>query len=484
MFYLTRWLAAGPRRAGFYHGRLAPVAGLALLVLGLVYATIGGNEPPNGLALFTLLGQVMLLLACLAMPLAALGGFAHEHEGPALSLLLLTTLTPRDLAVGKLVAVVGRAVLVLLALAPLLLLCRSLGGVEVAQIGWLYVLALATVVLGSAAGLWVSTWCDTRRQAVGGALLAATLLFYALPEAVLLARANVEFLTQDLWLSRHLLPTLSPHQAFASMLAQRNGTSQGLSFALVALLLAALATLATVRRLARREGGAPSPARVGSTAHAWPRRPALLDTMNPIGWRERSEISWKLFGGSLALAGLAVVPWGLAVGHPWETALASIFVVSAVLFGLGVILRSSLAFSQDHHSGSLELLLLTGVSADELVMGKYWASIRGGLPWLGSMVVTLLGLGYHEQFVAFVLAANLAITMTFAYSLAAMWWSLVGRPFLAVVTGAGGFALAAYGAPALTHDTGIAVGAIAVHLALGLYLLRRIYQHVGHLAGA
>jgi ABC-type transport system involved in multi-copper enzyme maturation permease subunit len=143
---------------------------VALVGLGML--SIGSLEGPRGrpaqLGVLLFQGFVSILLGYVALmgPATAAGAIAAEREGRTLEPLLLTGLTPRDVARGKFLAAFGTIALQVLALFPLSAIPFLFGGVTAAEliVAVLYVIIIAAVSV--AFGLAVASRTQTLRAAL------------------------------------------------------------------------------------------------------------------------------------------------------------------------------------------------------------------------------------------------------------------------------------------------------------------------------
>ncbi len=143
---------------------------VALVGLGML--SIGSLEGPRGrpaqLGVGLFQGFVSILLGYVALmgPATAAGAIATEREGRTLEPLLLTGLSPRDVARGKFLAAFGTISLQVLALFPLAAIPFLFGGVTAAEllIAVLYVIVVAAVSV--AFGLAVASRTQTLRAAL------------------------------------------------------------------------------------------------------------------------------------------------------------------------------------------------------------------------------------------------------------------------------------------------------------------------------
>lgn len=173
---------------------------VALIGLGML--SIGSLEGPRGrpaqlgVALFQGFVSVLLAYVSLMGPATAAGAIAAEREGRTLEPLLLTGLTPRDIARGKFLAAFGTIALQVMALFPLAAIPFLFGGVTAAElvVAVLYVMIVAAVSV--AFGLAVASRTQTLRSALA---ISVILPAAALPVGFGIALAIGETVTRRKW---------------------------------------------------------------------------------------------------------------------------------------------------------------------------------------------------------------------------------------------------------------------------------------------
>ncbi len=173
---------------------------VALIGLGML--SIGSLEGPKGrpaslgVGLFQGFVSILLLYVSLMGPAAAAGAIATEREGRTLEPLLLTGLTPADVARGKFLAAFGTITLQVLALFPLSAIPFLFGGVSPAEliVAVLYVIIAAAVAV--AFGLAVASRTQTLRSALAVSIIVPAA---AIPFLFTMAWAVGESVTRKKW---------------------------------------------------------------------------------------------------------------------------------------------------------------------------------------------------------------------------------------------------------------------------------------------
>lgn len=173
---------------------------VALIGLGML--SIGSLEGPRGrpaqlgVGLFQGFVSVLFGYVCLMGPATAAGAIATEREGRTLEPLLLTGLTPGDVARGKFLAAFGTIALQVMALFPLAAIPFLFGGVTAAEliVAMLYVIIAAAVSV--AFGLAVASRTQTLRSALAVSVI---LPAAALPVGFGIMLALGETVTRRKW---------------------------------------------------------------------------------------------------------------------------------------------------------------------------------------------------------------------------------------------------------------------------------------------
>ncbi len=143
---------------------------VALVGLGMI--SIGSLEGPKGrpaelgVWLFQGFVSVLFLYVALMAPATAAGAIATEREGRTLEPLLLTGLSARDVARGKLLAAYGTIGLQVLALFPLAAIPFLFGGVTAVELVVAMLGVMIVAALGVAFGLAVASRTQTLRAAL------------------------------------------------------------------------------------------------------------------------------------------------------------------------------------------------------------------------------------------------------------------------------------------------------------------------------
>jgi hypothetical protein len=315
-------------------------------------ATYGLPEPWGRILTAVIAGGALGILS-LALPAAGAVAVATERERGTLKLLLISAMTPGQVAVGKLGALVGTGAPVLLVALPFLALGSWFGDVGPLDIVGLWLLLAFNALVAGAAGLWSGAYAQRVRTATGPALLSAGVLVWvpvAIPSAVLIV----------LWGAGELDVRALPYAVLS------------VGFALVvaaATLVGARGAIAPARQARRRFRGPV----VTAALVAVPALTAL--SLVVLSSRERDEEAYAnvlLFGLLLLGLGTVVVDVAAAGRGPDERAPLGAFVSTSVKALLGASLAAAVTLlALDVVNGSLqdEWILQAGAGALSFGLG-------------------------------------------------------------------------------------------------------------------
>lgn len=385
----SRQLLTSPRTFRHYLIRSGYVAALILLMYTTGQAAFGWQQVRNvgevarfGNLVFQIFSVVQLSLVLFFALLLASGSVAQEKDRQTLLLLLMADLKDRELVLGKLASSLLMIVVLLGASTPIFVMIYLLGGVTLGQIGWCLGLCAAT---GLAAGSWgslVAFWREKTFQSLSIGVLGVVLLI-GVVEAV------VGFSGSDSLIGRwvgmgdpfrvmmHLLSPLRGHAGLEPVEVSAWGgvlTMVALSVVFNGITVLRLRVWNPSRfvydsALAQGEAGAETSRR--KTRSIW---------KNPVIWR---EIRTRAYGRKIALIklaflALAAFAWFYLSGIPddSELLLGMISPAGFAFVGLSLIAlllintQAVTALTTERDGKTLELLLMTDVSAKEFIFGK------------------------------------------------------------------------------------------------------------------
>lgn len=398
----ARELASSPRRARLYVTRSAYVAAL-LLLASTAWLVLAGTQDVRdlgdlarfGAALFQILAPLQLALALFFSALQAAGAVCQEKDRRTLVLLLITRLTNHELVLGKLAAGLLGVVVVFVAALPVTMLMMLWGGVSPAQVARVAAVTAATILAAGSLGSTLALWREKTFQALSIVVL-ALVLWLALGEIVArgafgetLAGAPAAAWADGLSPWRAVQAAARPSLDEQAALP-RVGEPTTLFLLVAGGVVVCLNGLAILRvrvwnpsrelqpttETGRfdEEAAQSAPAR---SIHAAPGRTRPVWD-NPVLWREvrtwaygRRVLLVKL--AYLLLAGVSAAALVHAAGAAGgiSRAAASFAVVPLMLISLILINAQAVtALTTERDLKSLDLLLVTDITAREFVFGK------------------------------------------------------------------------------------------------------------------
>lgn len=417
----NREVITTPRQPRHFVLRAGYVGALLVLMYTAGQATFGWQQVTNlgelarfGSMLFQLLALVQLALVTFFAPLFAASRIAQEKDRQTLVLLLMTDLRDRELVVGKLSASLLPVAVLLAVSAPVLVLISILGGVSFEQIGWSLALCATTALAAGSWGSLVAFWREKTFQTLAISVLGMMLFIGVIEATVALLGADS---TGGRWLGyadpfRGMLLVLDP---LRWQMAPGKAAVPALPFVLAMLGLALATNAAAILRLrvwnpsrtmveapkVVEEGGVAVP---GKTRNIW---------NNPIVWR---EICTRAYGRKAIFIKLAyVVLFAFAAFYVYEAQHSSAGLVlgmispagfAFVAMGLVALLlinaQAVTAMTSERDAKTLELLLVTDITAKEFIFGKlggifYNTAAIGLLPVAGLTALAWQGvLGWEN----------------------------------------------------------------------------------------
>jgi len=416
-----RELRIGARRRSTHVSRAVVGGVMVLLWLTVVLANANRSSTAElARVLFWLYGLPAMLYALLTGVFFTADSLSSERRNGTLGLLFLTDLLGADVVLGKLVATSWNGVYSLLALVPVLSLPVLMGGVSVTETLRFVVLILSCLFLSLSLGLLVSTLCRRLVSAVAMTFF-IVLLLCAVPW---LFGALLDELSQ--WkVEGNPSILLSPFTSLAGLAdlsyarAARGGRAMsgamlfwfpvGIAAALGAACL--LGACGLLPRLWRREQQ-PAPARPPKTPAAAPAIAAKsgaaagshLDE-DPCRWlARRNQAGYR---GLRVALGVLLAVWVLFLGLSSDrrTSDLGFFVAVLTAFAIHTLIKTWLAmeatrrFSEERESGAMELLLVTPVSAGDVVRGEAAAlerTFRWPLGLAGAVNVVLIAVALAD----------------------------------------------------------------------------------------
>ncbi|QDV18311.1 ABC-2 family transporter protein [Gimesia panareensis] len=362
-------------------------AGQTILGTQQIQTTTIGEFARLGNLIFQMISFLQLLLVMFFTLLFSAGSIAQEKDRGTLILLLMTELKDRELVSGKTQSSLLIVYVLLAASVPVCIFLHLLGGVELAQILWMELICLITVFATGSWAALVAFWREKTFQ---------TLAISVLGMVVFLG--VVELLVGLLGPSSALRPWIAGLDPFRALYEILNPLSLNTGLEPISvsawpslISLAVLGVALRVFTVFRLRVWNPSRSVYKATPKAEneTEKEAVIVKeksrsiwANPVIWR---EIMTKAYGRKVFVIKLA---YFLLAGFLLWSATSSDAAVEGVLY-LGVIPPQGLAFAgiawlslvlantqavtsitSEKDSKTLELLLVTDISAKEFVLGK------------------------------------------------------------------------------------------------------------------
>jgi len=374
-----------PRPLKHFLVRSGYVGVLAILMYTAAQTTFGWQRVRNvgdiarfGQTVFQVLAIVQLTLMLFFSVLFAAGNVAQEKDRRTLLLLLMTDLRDSEFVFGKLAASLLLPAVLLAVSAPVLALVRLLGGVSLDQL--LCVLALSAAS-GFTAGCWgtlVAFWREKTFQTLAISLIGIVLTLGLIEGIVVLLgpESSLSALAGTLNPFRALGRVLDPFSSDAGLAYQTAALVSAVQLSGIGIVLS-LVTILRLRAWNPSRATAESAAR-DEAAAARVRPPRTVWNL-PVLWR---EMRTKAYGRKVVLIKLAyLLIAGFAIGSVLGgtsqglilgmiTPVGAAFVGLSLLTMLLVNAQAVTSLTTERDAGTLELLLVTDVTAREFILGK------------------------------------------------------------------------------------------------------------------
>ena len=390
---VDRELRVASRRLSTYATRaVSALAAMGLCVWALVVMSRFASMQQSGAQLFRTLSWLAFFYALIAGARLTADCLSEEKREGTLGLLFLTDLKGYDVILGKLAATSLSGAYGFLAMVPVLAIPILMGGVTAGDF-WRTILVLAdTLFLSLAAGIFVSCVSRVERKAMGGTLVALSLITWSLP-----------FLAEALWHNStggwpdNLLRWASPWVCFSMAFSGPATRTGNIDFWWSLLVIQALGWIflglasGIVPHVWKDKPGSRRTANwrdrwhrllYGSAEYRTALRRRLLE-INPICWLSSRERLSRYYPWIFLTA--MVVIWFGGFAQMKGDWLQPGFVV-LVTYVIHLVFKYWLAtlacysFAADRHQGGLELLLSTPLTIKEMLRGQ-WLALWRCLGW-------------------------------------------------------------------------------------------------------
>ncbi len=374
-----------PRQLAHFLIRSGYIGALIVLMYTAVQTTFGWQQVRNlgdiarfGQLVFEIFAVVQLALVLFFAVLFAAGNVAQEKDRRTMLLLLMTDLRDRELVLGKLTASLLLPGVLLAASIPVFVIVQILGGVSLSQIGCAIAISAAAGLFAGSWGSLVAFWREKTFQTLAISLI-GIVLFLGVVEGLLA-------IVSPLSSAGFVIASLNPFRAMLRIFDPLN-TSGG-TFISVALTstasLTILALVTTVVTILRVRIWNPSRT-LGDLATLDEKergvvRPPRPVWNSPIIWREMMTKAYgrKIIVIKLAYLIIAAAAFYTVFTTPPDSALVlgMISPVGAAFVGLSLLTmllvnaQGVTALTSERDTGTLELLLVTDISAKEFIFGK------------------------------------------------------------------------------------------------------------------
>ena len=367
-------------------------------VVGLRSELDPGEGARFGALAFQVLASVQLTLVLFFSLVFTAGNISQEKDRQTLLLLLMTDLRNRELVLGKLAASLLTVFVLVGCGAPVFLLVRLLGGVELGQVFWFLALCCATAVAAGSWGALVAFWREKTFQTLAVGVIGLVAFLAGLEAVIAAAGADSAVGRAAGWLEpyRTLVRLVNP---LAWTTGPGPATASALFPVLALLGLAGGLTGVSVWKLrvwnpSKSVHDAARKAKQAADVEA--RREGRTVWENPVLWREVRTRAYgrRVFLIRAAFVALCVAAGVLLAGTGNPSAEANSFAgvnsyadggeAGAGLGGGGGLLLAGLgllglilvnaqavtALTTERDGRTLELLLATDLSAKEFTVGK------------------------------------------------------------------------------------------------------------------
>ena len=406
-----------------------------VVVLGLFVLTLAGrhgsftDSAAVGRRIFFTLVGAQFILAALLSPVLAADSITGERRRGTLPFLILSNFKPLHIVVGKAGAYVFAVGITVAATLPLMMMTTLFGGVSMWQVVVAFLCLAATLLAGSALGIFSSTVCQKESNAAWLTLAAQALWLWGLPR---LAPPGAV---------RHMFCMISPWRCFAGTAAIGLGAQVDPAFPLAAAVLVAGPCLAMAARSVKRHTE-PTPPRplISRVLPSWRlKRPILCSRFfwEPSGLAATTDALVFRLGQVLCAICLPVGALAYLCHHGGLLSGCRLAVGACYLvMASGIVLGCTRFLVQQKADGTLSILLTTpiqerwvawiyAVGAVRLVLPAIVA--WEGLSWLAGSRAYHLRPAAHSLMTHAVLRAVVSACWVAFFSLGALTASAYRR---------------------------------------------------------
>ena len=151
-----------------FNGILAFVALLNMYSMSAQAQVTAEIQYSGFLELYVFVALIEFLMLFFIMPALTAGSISGERERKTLDLMLVTQMTPGEIVFGKLFSSMQSMVLLVISSFPVFFLVFVYGGIQIKDLGLLFLLYLVVALLSASFGICFSALC--RRSAIATAM--------------------------------------------------------------------------------------------------------------------------------------------------------------------------------------------------------------------------------------------------------------------------------------------------------------------------
>ena len=377
-----------PRRLRHFLIRSGYVAGLFVLMYTAGQATFGwqqvrslGDVAHFGGLIFQLYSLLQLTLVLFFGMLFAAGNVAQEKDRQTLILLLMTDLRRHEMVLGKMLASLLLPLVLVATSVPVLCVTLLLGGVAPDQVAWVVGICTAATFASGAWGGMIAFWREKTFQTLAICVLGLVLFLGAVEAIVAVAGASstIGGVAGLLNPYRALLAVMNPFDSQGALTYSQIAARSVGALSLLAVTLIGV-TIARLRVWNPNQASFAPPKTEKEESTGETRVQHRTIWTNPILWR---EICTRAYGRRMVLIKLvyyaiaAFVAWTLwSSSGSGETLLGVVTPAGLGFVGLGLLTlllvnaQGVTSITTEKDTKTLELLLVTDISAKEFVFGK------------------------------------------------------------------------------------------------------------------
>lgn len=369
------------KSASFYRSRVIP--GILMLVLGGGFALFYGAMGQKLAApLVYVVGAIVSTLCVFMGAHLTADAIAKEKREGTLGLLFLTPLKPWQIVGQKLVASAAAAVCTLAVGGPLVCFLIVAGGITFSEVAYLVLLVINTLFVSASAGLYASTLNTERKKAASTATWFVMFFWWVLP---MLTNFMAHFGVPPAVIGFLNLFTFNGGIRGATVFGMRSiapAWDRLLCLHLVGWGFLGLAAYT----LPRRWQDAPPAAKPGWRARwkQWSYGSHEVRKNIRVKLLDRNPFLWLASRDRLRAVGLWVMTLLLLAGGFWSYRsggkapwlLAMFGIIASVMHKAAVCTAASAQLLNEQEQGTIEMLLSTPLTPQEIARGQYSAIVR------------------------------------------------------------------------------------------------------------